>query len=317
MDWSLRDHLGVEVTGRRPPESDEIAAALDIGSNTIRLLVAKVVDGAIDAIADESRFVGLGRGVETTGHLDPERKAAGLEAIAELARGAERLSAGPMAAVATSAIREALDGPEYLQRIEEETGVRARLIDGTEEARLTFLGASHGVDLSAAVLVVDLGGGSCELILSREGAIEWVRSLPIGSGRLAERFSGHDPPTGSERTACARFVESVLTARAPRIATSRTVFTGGTASHLQHLLGLAVPLSPVTYSDVGTVEDMAYSPGWAEIAAGFDIRPERARILPAGITALRAIARWSGPGQLLISRGGIREGLLLEEARGR
>ncbi|HEV3310278.1 MAG TPA: hypothetical protein VG815_07155 [Chloroflexota bacterium] len=292
---------------------DDVGAALDVGSNTIRLLVARTVDGRLEPVLDDSRFVRLGSGVDASGRLEPARKDAGIQAILELAAQAREAGAADIYGVATSAIRDAADGAEYVRRIHDETGVEVRIIDGDEEARLTFAGATSAMDLSGNALVCDMGGGSCELIYASGSDIEWARSLQIGSGRLSERFIHHDPPTNEEQRSVEQAVESTLRV-VGNISASAAAFTGGTASHVVYLLGEQGVSVLVTIERLERVESIVYASPKAEVARKYNVRPERAEILPAGFTALRTIALWSGAGQLSISRSGIREGLLLEAA---
>ena len=214
------------------------AAALDIGSNTIRLLVARMSDAGLETITEDSRFVRLGSGVDATGRLDPGRKEAGLHAIRELVGQAHGAGANKVYAVATSALRDATDGPEYIQQIRQACGVAVRIIDGDEEARLTFTGATLGMDLAGGALVCDMGGGSCELIRADESGITLARSLQIGSGRLTERFVGHNPPLPSERKQIEESVERTVRDGFGEVGVGVAVLTGGTASHVAYLLGL-------------------------------------------------------------------------------
>lgn len=292
-----------------------VSAVVDVGSNTIRLLVARLAGDEIEPILDESRFVRLGSGVDSNGRLDPDRKRAGIAALRELAQRAEDAGAESVGAVATSALRDAADGTEYVREIHEQTGVDVRIIDGEEEARLTYLGATAGLDLSRGGLLCDMGGGSSELILAGSSGIRWARSLQIGSGRLSERFTHHDPPTPDERSSVARYVDEELRNRLGDVDPEVALFTGGTASHVLYLSGLEGVAADIDLALIQRVEDLVYSGQSGEIAAQYKVQPERAAVLPAGITGIRAIAVWSGAKRLAITRRGIREGMIRDAMR--
>lgn len=289
----------------------DLRAAIDVGSNTIRLLVARVEDGTLAKILDDSRFVRLGSGVDASGFLNHERKEAGIVAIRELLSVAKELGCTDVRAVATSAVRDASDGRDYVERIKEETGLDIQIIGGDEEARLTYTGATAGIELKGKNLVCDLGGGSCEVIVASESGIRWSQSFQLGSGRLSEKFIRNDPPMEDERAAVHDLVLRTLRARGASGDAGVAIFTGGTATYIAHLLELSDDVVDVKPAQLEAVERTVYSERAAAIADRFHVRTERAAVLPAGITAIRAIAEWSDAGRLRITRNGIREGVIL------
>lgn len=216
-----------------------------------------------------------------------------------------------MQAVATSAVRDAADGRGYVAQIADEMGLEVRVIDGDEEARLTYLGVTSGLDVAGGALVCDLGGGSCELIAADDSGVKWSHSIQIGSGRLTEQLVHSDPPTRADRNAIELRVLSELQAHLQWEQWKLSVFTGGTASHVALLAELQGRLIHIDHRILESVEGLTYSLKADEIASQFRISPERAAVLPAGFTALRTIAGWSRAGELFISRLGIREGLIL------
>jgi exopolyphosphatase / guanosine-5'-triphosphate,3'-diphosphate pyrophosphatase len=282
-----------------------IDAVLDVGSNTIRLLVGQVEDGHLVPLLDRSEFVRLGRRVDESGRLQPDREQAGIEAIARLAEAARAAGAGRLMAIATSAVRDASNGQEFVDRVKRETGVTVEIISGDREAQLTFRGAANG-----GVLVCDLGGGSAELISADSTGIQWERSEKLGSGRLSERFVHHDPPRQNELEAAQRHVLSVLEALPP--AQPRTIIcTGGTASHVAFIAGSRDVKTRLTTDRIARLLDELCTEPASAIAERYSIPRERADVLPAGTAALLAIASFYGRNEILITRSGIREGALL------
>ena len=176
-------------------------AAIDLGTNTTRLLVADVADGRLDELHRETRITRLGEAVDARRRLLPVPLARVRNALADYRRTLETLGAERTLLVATSAVRDAENGEAFLGEIEWSYGFTARLVSGDEEAQLT----RRGVKPPAGTLVLDIGGGSTELILDDEHV-----SLDVGSVRFTERFLHGDPPTGRELDMCARAVGAVL-----------------------------------------------------------------------------------------------------------
>src|SRR6266436_4742814 len=147
-------------------------AALDVGTNTVLMLVVeRNPDGELRTLAELSRITRLGRGIESSARLDPQAAAATLDAIVEFTAQARALGAETILAVATAAMRDASDGAEFLARVRERAGIELEIISGESEAQLAWLAVSHGLKLDPAehVLVVDIGGGSTELIRAEPG----------------------------------------------------------------------------------------------------------------------------------------------------
>ena len=162
-------------------------AGIDIGSNTLLLVV---VDAAGAILHDEARVVGLGRGLGDRGVLSPERFAAAEEVLRAFVLTAKRhgIEAWAIKAVATSAARRAMNAATFFERVQRETGLRVRIVTGEEEAHLTWLGAQRDLSPQPPLLVVDLGGGSTELVLGERDRIFHRVSLEIGTVRLSETF---------------------------------------------------------------------------------------------------------------------------------
>jgi exopolyphosphatase/guanosine-5'-triphosphate,3'-diphosphate pyrophosphatase len=212
-------------------------AAIDIGSNSIHMVIARIVSGGHFEIVDRAKeMVGLGRGTLVRGHLSKETFEAGFRALATFAQLARREGADPILAVATSSIREASNGGDFVLKAWEELGLRVDVITGLEEARLVFEGARHSIDFRGQrPLVVDVGGGSVEIIQGVGPRIEWQESLKLGVARLTDRFIASDPPRRSElsklRSYLMRKLESAFK-KAQRTAPTMMVGTSGTLLNL-------------------------------------------------------------------------------------
>ena len=190
-------------------------AAIDVGSNTIHLVVARPRPHAgegLEVLVDELEFVRLGAGVGTTGRIAPERAERGMAALRRLRDLAAQAGASIILGAATEVMRLATNGPEFLARAKAELGLDISIISGEQEAALTFWGANSGRQLAPEqpVAVADLGGGSIELVLGSGQRLDWRRSLPLGSGTLHDRFFHIDPPAPGEMEALRREVAAVL-----------------------------------------------------------------------------------------------------------
>lgn len=184
-------------------------AAIDCGTNSIRLLVSDILgDSKLDIVRD-MRIVRLGQDVDKTGHLSEEAIARTLATTREFASLVTTLGADHIRFCATSAARDADNAEEFADAVEGIIGVRPEVLTGEEEAAASFRGAAG--DLRAPrTLVADIGGGSTELIIGSGRDIEWSVSLDIGSVRMTERFLRSNPPTVAEASTCIAYVDGVL-----------------------------------------------------------------------------------------------------------
>ena len=175
-------------------------AAFDVGSNTVLMLVVETAGHELKQIANFSRITRLGRGVDKSGKLDPDSAKRTLEAIVEFAGQARDLGVDKIAGVATAALRDVADGAAFIDQVKERAGFDLEVITGEAEAQLSYLAVERGlkIDPRAKLLIVDIGGGSTELIRAEAGQMQEVVSLQIGSVRLTERHVKHDPPTAAD-----------------------------------------------------------------------------------------------------------------------
>ena len=210
-------------------------AAVDTGTNSTRLLVADVVDGRVEEVARRLTITRLGEGVDENGRLLSSALARVHACLAGYRDEAEVLGAVRTLAIATSAVRDADNGREFLAEIESSYGFTTRLLSGEEEAALTFRGVSSDRSVSDGTLLVDIGGGSTELVLGGPGAVAFSTSLQLGCVRLTERFLASDPPTESELDVCSAYVRAEL----PPLAPAGAIGVAGTVTTIAALdLGL-------------------------------------------------------------------------------
>jgi exopolyphosphatase/guanosine-5'-triphosphate,3'-diphosphate pyrophosphatase len=220
----------------------ERVAAIDCGTNSIRLLVTDVSDGASEELIREMRIVRLGQDVDATGRLAPEAIDRTLAATREYAEMIASLHANRVRFCATSAARDASNAEEFMSAIEDIVGVRPEILTGTEEARASFVGATRGLRTVGDALVVDIGGGSTELVVGRDQTVHWSTSLDVGSVRMTERFLPTDPPTADETETCSTHLHEVIASVAGGLSPVATLIgvAGTITTVAAHALNLPV-----------------------------------------------------------------------------
>jgi exopolyphosphatase / guanosine-5'-triphosphate,3'-diphosphate pyrophosphatase len=289
---------------------DELSrhSVVDVGSNTIHLLVGEVDAGSVVPVTGEKVSARLGAGVEKTGRLDEDRLALATETITLFARIAALHGAPSPEVLATSAVRDAENGLELVERVREATGLKMRLISGETEAALGFRGALSAARSEGEVLVVDLGGGSAQLIFGEATAEERV-SLPLGTNRTTERFVEKDPPVDAELEALREHAAGLL----PQwdIGDAKVVAVGGSARAI-----LKITRDRLTVERLWRLSGEIRESPSGVLAREHGLAPERARVLPAAITTLATILEHFGQEDLTVARAGIREGTLLALAEG-
>jgi exopolyphosphatase/guanosine-5'-triphosphate,3'-diphosphate pyrophosphatase len=283
-------------------------ACIDIGSNTTRLLVAELDEHGLRELTTQRVFNRL-RGFD--GPIPPEKVSEVAACVASQVRMARESGASSVWAVATAAIRGAVNGEELCAAVREASGIQVDVLSGEDEARLAFAGAVGTLPDAPAgsVAVVDVGGGSSEVVVgTAAGGVTWARSLRVGSGGLADRYLLGDPPTGEELAAVrSRVSADFEDLAAPPVSAAYAV--GGGATSLRRLIG------PVLDRDTlgGAISVLCAAPA-ADVAAKFDLHVERVKVLPAGMLLLDAASTALGV-PLRIAGGGLREGVLLERLR--
>src|SRR5215469_12667691 len=174
-------------------------AAVDIGSNSVRLKIARLQAGRLRPLHEDREVTRLGEGVFSSGFLTPESMADTVRVLRRFHRATQQIVTDTVRVVATSALRDARNSQAFLEWVHSATGWRVEIISGIEEARLIHLGLVSGARVDKSpTLMLDLGGGSCELTVSQGGHIRDAVSLPLGAVRLTNEFLRHDPPRKGE-----------------------------------------------------------------------------------------------------------------------
>ena len=197
-------------------------AAIDIGSNSVRLKIARLQGGRLKQIHEDREVTRLGAGVFGGGLLSPESMSETVRVLRRFHRATQECATDSVKVVATAALRDARNSRAFLEWVRSTTGWNIEVISGLEEARLIHLGIISSSRLgSSGVLMIDLGGGSCELTLSRSGKLLHTVSLPLGAVRLTGEFLQHDPPRKGELKRLQGFVAREITRVQDRIKAAR------------------------------------------------------------------------------------------------
>jgi exopolyphosphatase/pppGpp-phosphohydrolase len=298
-----------------------VRAAIDIGSNTLRLVVARGSATDLTILETDEALVRIGESVNATGLISSEKKEKTIAVLHRFKALAEKHSAQPILAVATEAIRKAKNKDKFLQDIKHATGIDVQCIGSDVEAILTFYGATYELskDPPEQVAVMDIGGGSTELVFAKNLNIYWHTSLSIGSGWLQDRYLIGDPPTKDDQATAYSFLHTYLRGLNVKGFPPTLFATGGSANSLLALAKRAFDLDAastvLTHDDLLRCEGLLWAMPAEEIARRYQLDRKRARILSAGVLILLAILDMSDLKDLHISSYGIREGLALAYAR--
>jgi len=297
-------------------------ASIDIGTNTTLLLVAGT-DPSVAVLEERAEITRLGRGIGREGALDPEAIARTLAVLREYAATARRHGAR-IAAVGTEALRRAPNATAFLGPAAEILGTEVEVIDGEREAALTFRAVVESFPDAhrGQLVVVDIGGGSTEIVLATDGRVEFRTSVPLGSVRLTEAFVRHDPPARADQDAIAAAVDDAV--RAVPFS-SRPATLVGVAGTVTSLAAMALELATydparvhghrLSRGDLGRQLARLAAATQAERERIVGLDPRRADVIFAGAVILERIAAAAGAAEVLVSDRGIRWGLLYELIR--
>jgi exopolyphosphatase/guanosine-5'-triphosphate,3'-diphosphate pyrophosphatase len=310
----IRVHEGAEIrlVWEHQGNPVTLCAAIDIGSNTTRVLVAEPVDGQLKKVMEQRAYTRINKALGKKGEILPAKVEEVREVVATQVRLAKELGAEEIRAVATAAVREASNGDEVAAAIGKAAGVRVEVLSDEEEGRLSFIGATKtlGHPVEGRVGVVDVGGGSTEVILGTvSGGAGEVRSWRVGSGVLANELISSDPPSAAEIRKVRDRIDDVF-AGVEIEHPEQAVAVGGSATSLRRLVGAVLEYETLERAIRVLCGDPA-----AEVARRFELDPQRVRILTTGVLLLEKVSELLGQ-PLQIGKGGLREGVVLDLLNG-
>src|SRR5262245_34168423 len=274
-------------------------AAIDVGSNAMRLQLASVDQpGTYRILEQDRRPVRLGHGVFETGALDPESRAEALDALKRFKSLADKNDAKKIRAVATSAMREAKDGPAFVKEAAE-LGVELEVLSEDDEARMISLGILSGLKFDPPLgLFMDIGGGSVELAVGNRSSSFVTFSIPIGAVRLTERYLKHDPPEEKELAAMNRYAKQKLVPAVRRVSDEKFTMAFGSGGTLTSLAAMDASLTGDAHleslyvlrrSRLKSLYDLMRTQHLKDRTALISGDPRRADILVAGAAVLLAM----------------------------
>jgi len=298
-------------------------AAVDIGSNSVRLKIARLQGGRLQPLHEDREVTRLGEGVFSSGFLTPESMAETVKVLRRFHRATQQVVTDTVRVVATSALRDARNSQAFLEWVRSATGWRVEIISGVEEARLIHLGLISGARVDRSpTLLMDLGGGSCELTVTHDGHIRDAVSLPLGAVRLTNEFLRHDPVRKGELKRLRGFLTREVNRVVHRITTARiknVIATSGTAAALAavatHLRsGSTRQRTLVTRTEMTRIAKRLARLPLAERRKIEGIGPRRAEIIVAGATVYHELLDRLHLKGFRYSPLGLRDGILAQMA---
>ncbi|HZO06857.1 MAG TPA: Ppx/GppA phosphatase family protein [Solirubrobacterales bacterium] len=297
-------------------------AVIDVGTNSARLLIADVDGGRVAPLERRSTVTRLGRGVDLSGRLAAEAIEDACAAIGEYVEAIGELDVEAVDAIATSAVRDAENGDAFIAELRERFALSARVLDGSEEARLTYLGATAEEAPSRPTLVIDIGGGSTELIVGHGEQIDFHTSLQVGVVRHSERHISSDPPAQTELEQLAIDVRGTLAATLPEgIGAEAGIAVAGTPTSLAAVEMELDPYDPEQVHghvlELRSIQRMLSRLASAPLAERVEItglHPKRAPTIVAGVVVLVETMRAFGLERITVSEHDILYGAALEAA---
>ena len=299
-------------------------AVVDMGTNSTRLLVADVEDHSVSEVERESRVTRLGRGVDTSGQLATEAIDDVCKAVADYISTYEDLGADRVAALATSAVRDATNGDAFLAELRERFALNSRILSGREEAWLTYRGASFDRPSADGTLIVDIGGGSTELVVGSGLEVSFHASLQAGTVRHTERHLPSDPPGPAELEELAGDVRGLIDAELAGRAHVSAEHGIGVAGTPTSLAAIDLQLDPYDSDAVHghTLGLEAIQHMYSELASMplaerlevTGLHPGRAPTIVAGVVILIQVMRAFGLSEIEVSEHDILYGAALEAA---
>jgi exopolyphosphatase/guanosine-5'-triphosphate,3'-diphosphate pyrophosphatase len=283
---------------------------VDLGSNSVHLVVAVVAGHRLQPLVDESVFLGLGSAIVGRGYLGRAARGELTATLVRYADTARRLGAGQITFLGTEPIRRAADAATIVHEVDVAAGAPLHVLSHEEEAYLTIIGVTEGSPVTHETLVIDVGGGSSEFCTVDPAHRPAAFGLQLGSARLTDQVVTHDPPTATE-VAAVRAAAAAAIRQAPVAHPTEIVAVGGTASNLLKVLPAAMLDRTLTRERIAEALGILASEPAAVASERHLINPIRARILPAGAAIFDAILEHYGTDQIRVSEAGVREGAIL------
>jgi exopolyphosphatase / guanosine-5'-triphosphate,3'-diphosphate pyrophosphatase len=314
MSTLRRSNNGHEQQEERVRE--RTIGVVDIGSNTVHLLVAGTNGRRITPLIDSSEALGLGLEVDYEGTISPEKTRELIETLRAFQDMAAAEGVTDLHLLATHAIRTAANRDEMTRAIEEAVGLRVEVLTPEEEAEFGFLGADTDCPSVGPQVVVDIGGGSVQISVGQHGEVWDCVSLPLGAARVANNFLPSDPPTYLEEALLVTYLAKVVISALPLPDANVTgvLGIGGSLRRSPQVLGLK-PGDSFPNDSFDRILSRLRSRKACDIAAEFDLKPERARLLFPAILVIREVLRGYDFPPFIVSSYGMREGAILSLAR--
>lgn len=296
-----------------PEPEKRVGAAVDLGSTSVHLLVAEVVNHRIEPRVDQSAFLGLGEAVNASGVLGVDGRRALSDTLVEYATLARGALAEAITFVATEPLRRLADASRIVDEVWHETGVPIHVLSHEEEAFLTLVGVTEGRPVEHDLLVVDVGGGSSELVFVGPGRRAVAVGLRLGVARLTGQLVAGDPPSTDELRALRAAAADGL-AGGPDFRPAEVVLVGGSASNLLKIVPEGLASRRLTAHDLEAAFGLVAREPAHALAARHDVRPARSRMLGAGAAIVEAIMARYRVTEVRVADGGVREGTVLAVA---
>ncbi len=302
-------------------------AGIDIGTLTCRLLIVEITgEGKLETLHSDRKMLRLGEGVDRHKSLKPEAIDRVTKGVHEWQQTIQEFKVDRAIAVATSAVRDAHNREEFLTRIKQETGMEVEVINGEEEARRTLLGIRSALKPGVTdVLALDIGGGSTEFILSREGGNPKVTSMDMGVVRVTERFFQNDPPSQKEKDDAQQFIDDLTRKALTHLGDIGGAVLVGTAGSITTLSAMSQRLttydpvrihnSLLTLAKIREMEGHLCEQTQIQRQELHGLESGRAEVIVAGVMILRCIMERIGMDKCVVSEYGLREGVLLDLAQ--
>ena len=304
------------------PDLNPRLAAIDIGTNSIRLVVAEGLrDGKYRILDDEKDATRLGKNLSSTGRLDPTAVEASIQALRRMTQIAAGYQVREMRAIATCAVREAMDGPDFCRRVLDEIGLSIEVVSAKDEARLAFYGVLRAFDLEGKnAAVVDIGGGSTEIVLASNKLIEAIYTTPLGAVRMSELYGGGQTLTNEDSIKQLEGIDRLLRkhTRKPLFVPSLLIGSGGTFTTMAAIIMATKGQSElptrgyqVTRAEVHHLWDRLRKMTSKARRAVPGLSIDRADIIVAGLAIVDSVMRRFQINTVHVHAGGVRDGLLL------